>query len=280
MYVQTAGAQSIPKTLRALCYASSHTEYDLVGCHLAVFSSRMRPREDSWVAKVYEDLGGYRRMLVQHGVNAAEAKIAIMAPLQPNGPDYSWRVVPGGAHGAPQWFRSYVEDVAIHRDCVLARLKEQGYGNVPQAHEGNALYHAMEGVEAAIIWHVIVALRERFGLFSHAVIHDALLISKDVPSGEVTKAFESAAHFMGVPRVRVAEKDMQPYVDEAQREAVQAGYKEGGIWLPLSRTRGLEAFRGLEDNPRGADDGKPKRNAEDRYRQTSLAEWFSKAKAT
>ena len=80
--------------------------------------------------------------------------------------------------------------------------------------------------------------------------------------------------------MRVAEKDMQPYVGEAQREAVQAGYKEGGIWLPLSRTRGLEALRGLEDDPRGASDGRTKSNAEDRYRQTSLAEWFSKARAT
>ena len=94
---------------------------------------------------------------------------------------------------------------------------------------GGNLSTALEALEADIMRGAIDVLRNSRGLFSHSLIHDALLLHASVPKEEAIMAICTAAVARGVVGLKVAVKDL------ATRAAhVEAEESRGGLqgWDP------------------------------------------------
>ena len=106
------------------------------------------------------------------------------------------------------------------------------------------MYFALEHIEGQIIQGAIERLRNQYGLFSHALIHDAVLIHNAIPTQAVMSAYQSALNTI---KVTVSGKthpgqhstlqdvilkitDWKPLIKSAEAIAHQHGYDKDKDW--------------------------------------------------
>ena len=120
----------------------------------------------------------------------------------------------------------------------------------------NEMYRALEHIEGEIIQGTIETLRSKYGLFSHALIHDAILIHKDIPDTVVMSEFKDN---MSNIQVRVGEKEKklqrlelklvkwEALLASATSLAYQYGYSKDKDWTQFTRKE--KAAHGFARDP-------------------------------
>ena len=114
------------------------------------------------------------------------------------------------------------------------------------------MYRALEHIEGEVIQGAIEILRSKYGLFSHALIRDAMLIHSDIPQNAVMEAYRGALNTI---KVNVAGKlsrlhdvvlkitDWNPLIISAKTNADQNGYTKDKDWTVFTtREKAAQGF--------------------------------------
>jgi len=224
--------------MRATLLHRDHIDYDIASCHLAIFS-QLADASATLLHWVIAQLGD-RSKKDQLLRNLPGGKKSLLVPLNvkkandPQGPIARYMRNNGGA---PSWYKHYLDDITHYRDQVLGRLRERGYFGQTLQTEKNEVYHATSAVEARVIRRTLGELRKSHGLFSHAIVHDAVVIHSDITETNVMRAFRCAALEAGFPSLRLEAKGWQEDIDKAD---------------VLLRSYGFSACDSID--PRGADE--------------------------
>ena len=253
-YVRAIGAQNIPRPLRALLYHATHIEYDIRSSFLTIFADLLDLPADSAIVSTRTRLEAARAWARRFGLTPQEAKSVFVAPMFAGGEDplqgAGWYLLqahrrdPARARlrnaGPPPPdaedytrgdYHAFCDEIIRLRGMAIRRLRALGIqcGTEEQALP-SALFHGLETLEAEVIWRTVWLLRAEFGLFSHAVIHDAILVSTAVPHQAVHFAFARAAQAFGIPSLRLKATDLAEEAQQAEQVALAHGYKEGSPW--------------------------------------------------
>lgn len=90
-------------------------------------------------------------------------------------------------------FADYLQEVFANHTTkeTIENLHRSGYhGPTGQVTSNNEMYRAREHIEGEIIQGTIETLQTKYGLFSHALIHDAMLIHNDILNTVVLSEFK------------------------------------------------------------------------------------------
>ncbi len=101
---------------------------------------------------------------------------------------------------------------------------------------------------------VLQELRLQRPLFSHALVHDALILDRCIPAAEVLATFDRVAALLGLPLLHATEKSWVDDVVQARANLQSAQYSSAAV-MPLdsedtydeARTLYRYAARGLFD---------------------------------
>ncbi len=107
---------------------------------------------------------------------------------------------------------------------AIGRLEQRGYTGLVGQTERNYVYHHTAHVEARVVRLVLHMLRASRPLFSHALVHDALLVDNRIPAADVLIAFETVAAALELPMLRAVEKVWTPDLQQARFNLQSAGY--------------------------------------------------------
>ena len=186
------------------------------------------------------------------GLTEQQAKSVFVAPLFASTDDpqggCAWYLIHGAERSTPPSqrlrvsqgtmggfgvgdFSAYLYQVAEIRGRLLRACRDRGY--LAPDREGtiaDSIFAGLSAVEASVVWRVVRTLRSRHGIFSHAVIHDAILVSTDISAVEVHHALADAAALSGVPSLRFKEVDLVEARGQAQRAVDQDGFSAQGPW--------------------------------------------------
>ena len=118
------------------------------------------------------------------------------------------------------------------------------------------MYFALEHIEGQIIQGTIERLRSQYGLFSHALIHDAMLIHNDIPAHAVMNAYRTTLRTIKViasgkisslQDVELKITDWKPMIKSANALALQHGYDKDKDWTVFTAKE--KAAQGFANHP-------------------------------
>lgn len=128
------------------------------------------------------------------------------------------------ARRLPHWYEDYVTELHHVIPLAIGRLEQRGYTGLVGQTERNYVYHHTAHVEARVVRLVLHMLRASRPLFSHALVHDALLVDNRIPAADVLIAFETVAAALELPMLRAVEKVWTPDLQQARFNLQSAGY--------------------------------------------------------
>ena len=254
---RSPGGQSIPKTLRALVYGSTHNEFDMVGCHLSILASVIEVGQADAIRRVWLELRANKAKIPKQFFSS------LLNAHNPSNPSSLQRTAirehlnSNHGHDAscnrqccqPHWLENFCQELHQLKRFFIQELNRRGYsGPREYINDGNALYYAMESVEAAIIGDTLQILTQQYSLFSFAYIHDAILIENHIPQQDVVDAFQKASSQRGFNETKIGYKDCREYVNKAVAE-VEQNYTVD--WDLRDTWRETKAYAGTPASTRG-----------------------------
>ena len=161
----------------------------------------------------------------------------------------SWR-----PRSFPTWYAEYIEELHHAIPVAILRLEQRGFTGLAGQTERNLVYHHTAHAEARVVRLVLQELRLQRPLFSHALVHDALILDRCIPAAEVLATFDRVAALLGLPLLHATEKSWVDDVVQARANLQSAQYSSAAV-MPLdsedtydeARTLYRYAARGLFD---------------------------------
>ena len=144
----------------------------------------------------------------------------------------------------PDWYRRYVEELHDVTPVAIVRLEMQGYHGMGHQTEHNIVFHHTAQVAARVVRLALQRLRATHTLFSHALVHDALIIDSSVATDEVVAAFHAVTEALGLPGMHVAQKEWTMELAVAQDNLRLARYHPGAV-LPQDARDTYDETRAL-----------------------------------
>ncbi len=125
-----------------------------------------------------------------------------------------------------EWYTEYVKELHHVLPVAISRLQQKGYTGLAGQTTRNLVYHHTAQVEAQVVRLVLMDLRGRRPLFSHALVHDALFIDTSVQCHEVLSAFDRVIAVLGLAPMQVTEKSWTKDLRAAEANLASSGYTE------------------------------------------------------
>jgi hypothetical protein len=201
------GCQRLKRIERLHLYAATHDEYDIRSCHASILHENcpvsLQQRwptlknpglHRAWVQQTFRLTDDMAKVAVQRLVSMTDTAFMEWAQAHSRGP-WTGEALP------------FCQDYSRLKQDFLTLSGQRG-GVPSDATPANALYFALEDVEAAVVWEWVRLLLERNYRPSMAVLGDAIMLSKDISEHEVLHAFAQAAATMGYQGLQLQKKDL------------------------------------------------------------------------
>ena len=230
----TPGVQLMPRPLRALLLGAWHREHDLASCHLTALGCVLTAEEAPELHRVLVQLSPTSETREAFLREVPGGKRSLIVPLNcqdlvgDTGDVQRWIRAQGRV---PPWYIAYIEELHRIIPIAMSRLEMQGYTGLEGQTGRNYVYHHTAQVEARVVRWVLHELRKAWPLFSHALVHDALMVENTIPVSDVMAAFAKVTEVLGLSDLHVAEK---PWTADLRiaRSNLQATQYSGDAPIP------------------------------------------------
>jgi hypothetical protein len=252
------GCQMLPRRERLQMFAGTHTEYDIRACHASILhchageewlthwpETRSAGTFREWVQQIFRLPEQDAKAAVQRLVSMTEERFYRWAAGKAQG-NFSSAAVP--------FLQAYAR---LKHTFLAAAIRQQ---RVP-AHAGrkNALYFALEAIEAELIWAWVANLQQQRKVVSLVVLGDAIMVHNGVPSHVILQAFAEEAAQRGLSALQLQQKDLPLELREQGWDQTEACWAvrptiDGSVSTSMSSGRKRkrravesEAFVSLQD---------------------------------
>ena len=206
-YPITPGAAALPRKIGVLLFGTTHMEYDIIGCHPAIFgeiANLLYWKEFPW----WHDVHALRNFMAQETRLAQHGSQLSRILLMGNAEDVYKYVLDHQGIVSGQLL-SFIAKFPEIKNAVRRQLWARGFiGNRDRHNERNVLYFALEAAEAAVIWEWRMGLYKAFGLISCVVKGDALWLPASLPKHIVIEIFEQACAMHGFAKLQLRCTDL------------------------------------------------------------------------
>ena len=200
-------AARFPKAVQLALFGATHTEFDIVGCHLAFFLiianalGELEPWET--IRHVREWLAAEARL------DTADAKFVARLVVTA-GSDTIRREIEQRSGTWTADVQRQVELVQSVKPTVLRHLHARGFlGNEEKLNDSNMMYFALEAVEGYVMRRWVSRIMARSGNVSCLLKGDGVWIDSSVPASLVAQAFHEAVAHTGFPALTMRATDLQ-----------------------------------------------------------------------